>query len=492
VNLARLGEESVQTWGEYVSLAFEGREWTNVEQQCGANRFAHALRRLGLRVGDRVVVLLPNCPEVLQAYAGILKAGGVIVPVVFLLGADEVRHILADSEARVVVTAPAFLDKVEGFAGTIVLVGEGTGRGWDELIAGESKTFGSVDRADDDLAVILYTAGTTGHPKGVALTHANLASNARAAASLYELDRTSWALMVLPLSHSYGLTVMNAGNILGTKGVLLRWFNPGGVLEAIQHYRVESMSAVPTMLVYLLNYPDAARFDTSSMRLWGSGAAPLPLEIVEPFERKFGGRILEGYGLTEASPVVSAHRLSGARKLGSVGQALPGVAVAILDDADRPLPPGELGEVCVRGPNVMQGYYRLPGETAHTLRNGWLHTGDVGRLDADGYLYIVERKKDLIIRGGFNIYPREVEEVLYAHPAVAEAAVVGVADVLMGEEVLAFVALKPGAATDAGALIGFCQERLARYKCPRQIRFVDALPKSPIGKILRKELRSRV
>jgi long-chain acyl-CoA synthetase len=285
---------------------------------------------------------------------------------------------------------------------------------------------------------------------------------------------------------------MNAGNILGTKGVLLRWFNPDGVLEAIQHYRVESMSAVPTMLVYLLNYPDAARFDTSSMRLWGSGAAPLPLEIVEPFERKFGGRILEGYGLTEASPVVSAHRLSGARKLGSVGQALPGVAVAILDDGDRPLPPGELGEVCVQGPNVMQGYYRLPEETARTLRNGWLHTGDVGRLDADGYLYIVERKKDLIIRGGFNIYPREVEDVLYAHPAVAEAAVVGVGDVLMGEEVLAFVALKSGAATDAGALIGFCQERLARYKCPRQIRFVDALPKSPIGKILRKELRSRV
>ncbi len=492
MNLARLGEESVQSWGEYVSLAFEGREWTNVEQQCGANRFAHALRRLGLRVGDRVVVLLPNCPEVLQAYAGILKAGGVIVPVVFLLGAEEVRHILADSEARVVVTAPAFLDKVEGFAGTIVLVGEGTGRGWDELIAGESETFGSVDRADDDLAVILYTAGTTGQPKGVALTHANLASNARAAASLYELDRTAWALMVLPLSHSYGLTVMNAGNILGTKGVLLRWFNPGGVLEAIQHYRVESMSAVPTMLVYLLNYPDAARFDTSSMRLWGSGAAPLPLEIVEPFEQKFGGRILEGYGLTEASPVVSAHRLSGVRKLGSVGQALPGVAVAILDDSDRPLPPGELGEVCVQGPNVMQGYYRLPGETARTLRNGWLHTGDVGRLDADGYLYIVERKKDLIIRGGFNIYPREVEDVLYAHPAVAEAAVVGVGDVLMGEEVLAFVALKSGAATDAGALIGFCQERLARYKCPRQIRFVDALPKSPIGKILRKELRSRV
>jgi long-chain acyl-CoA synthetase len=491
MNLARLGEDSVQTWGEYVSLAFEGREWTNVEQQHAANRFAHALRRLGLGPGDRAVVLLPNCPEVLQAYAAILKAGGVIVPVVFLLGAVEVRHILADSEATLVVTAPEFLDKVEGFAGTVVLIGGGAGGlAWDELLAGEPDAFPTVERDDDDLAVILYTAGTTGRPKGVALSHANLASNARAAASLYELDRTAWGLMVLPLSHSYGLTVMNAGSILGTRGVLLRWFNPEGVLDAIQRYRVESMSGVPTMFVYLLHYPDAGRFDTSSMRLWGSGAAPLPAEIVEPFERKFGGRILEGYGLTEASPVVSAHRFSGVRKLGSVGQALPGVEVAILDDADRALPPGEIGEVGVRGPNVMQGYYRLPEETAQALRNGWLHTGDMGRLDADGYLFIVERKKDLIIRGGFNIYPREVEEVLYAHPAVAEAAVVGMRDPLMGEEVLAFVALKAGATAEAEALIGFCQERLAKYKCPKQVRFVDALPKSPIGKILRKELRS--
>ena len=490
MNLARLGEDSVRTWGEYVSLAFEGREWTNVEQQRAANRFAHALRRLGMRPGDRAVVLLPNCPEVLQAYAGILKAGGVIVPVVFLLGPDEVRHILADSEARIVVTAPELLGKIEGWPGTVVLVGGRSEHAWDDLVAGEPDTFPTVERDDDDLAVILYTAGTTGRPKGVALSHANLASNARAAASLHELDRAAWSLMVLPLSHSYGLTVMNAGSILGTRGVLLRWFTPEAVLETIQRYRVQSMAGVPTMFVYLLHYPDAGRFDTSSMRSWGSGAAPLPLEIVEPFETKFGGRILEGYGLTEASPVVSAHRLSGVRKLGSVGQPIPGVEVAILDDADRALPVGEIGEVGVRGPNVMQGYYRLPEETARTLRNGWLHTGDVGRLDGDGYLYIVERKKDLIIRGGFNVYPREVEDVLYAHPAVAEAAVVGMRDPVMGEEVLAFVALRRGAAVDAGALIAFCEQRLARYKCPKQVRFVEALPKSPIGKILRKELRS--
>jgi long-chain acyl-CoA synthetase len=490
MNLARLGEDSLQRYGEYVSLVFDDVEWTNAAQQRAAGRFAHALTRLGVGAGDRVLVLLPNCPEVLQAYAGILKTGAVIVPVVFLLGPVEVRHILEDSGAKVVVTAPEFVDKLGGWPGPVVLVGAGArGPSWADVLAGEPDTFTTVERADRDLAVILYTSGTTGRPKGVALSHDNLASNARAAASLYELDRTRWGLQVLPLSHSYGLTVMNAGNILGTKGVLLRWFNPEGVLAAIQRYRVESMSAVPTMLLYLLHYPDADRFDTSSMRVWGSGAAPLPLEIVEPFEKKFGGRIQEGYGLTEASPVVTAHRLSGVRKLGSVGQAIPGVEVAILDDADRPLPVDELGEIGVRGPNVMQGYYGLPEETAQTLRNGWLHTGDVGRLDADGFLFIVERKKDLIIRGGFNIYPREVEEVLYAHPAVAEAAVVGMRDPMLGEDVLAFVALKAGATADAEALIAFCQSRLAKYKCPKQVRFLDALPKTPIGKILRKELR---
>ena len=490
MNLARLGDENVERFGEYVSLAFEGREWTNVEQQAMAHRFGHALRALGLGPGDRAVVLLPNCPEVLQCYRAILAVGAVIVPVVFLLSPAEVGHILADSEARVVITAPEFLDKVKGWTGPIVLVGGGDGGlAWDDHVRGQSDRLSIVDRRDDDLAVILYTSGTTGRPKGVALSHANLASNARAAASLYELDRTAWGLMVLPLSHSYGLTVMNAGHLLGTKGVLLRWFNPEGVLDAIQRYRVQSMAGVPTMFVYLLHYPDAGRFDTSSMRSWGSGAAPLPAEIVEPFETKFGGRLLEGYGLTEASPVVSAHRFSGVRKLGSVGQAIPGVEIGILDDADQAVADGDVGEVCVRGPNVMQGYYRLPEETAAALRGGWLHTGDMGRLDGDGFLYIVERKKDLIIRGGFNIYPREVEDVLYAHSAVAEAAVVGVRDPLMGEEVLAWVTLKPGATTDEATLLTFCQSRLAKYKSPRQIRFLDSLPKSPIGKILKKELR---
>lgn len=501
MSLARLAEDALEKYGEYTAVALEGRQYTNLDQQRAASRLAHALRRLGVAAGDRVVVMLPNCPEVMESYGAILKCGGVIVPVIFLLGEKEVAHILADSEAKIVITSSDMLSKVDGQIGVlptlrhVLLVdggGDGRTRSLAEESAGERDAFTAVDRRPDDLAVILYTSGTTGVPKGVALSHANLDSNARAAASLHELPREDWGVAVLPLSHSYGLTVMNAGHILGTRAALLRWFHPEAVLQAIQDFKAVSMSAVPTMLLYLLHYPDAGRFDTSSMRVWGSGAAPLPTEIVEPFERKFGGKILEGYGLTEASPVVSAHRLSGPRKLGSVGRAIPGVEISVQDDDDRRLAVDEVGEICVKGSNVMVGYYRNPKETARTVRGGWLHTGDMGRLDADGFLFIVERKKDLIIRGGFNVYPREVEEALYAHPSVAEAAVVGMKDPLMGEDVLAFVVLKDGRPASAEEIGAFCESRLARFKCPKQIRFVDSLPKSPIGKIQRKELRTQV
>jgi len=500
VSLALLSDDNIQRFGEYEALAFEGRRITNMDQHRAASRVAHALVRLGVQPGDRVVVMLPNCPQVMQSYGGILRVGAVIVPVIFLLGEAEVAHIVADSEARVVITSSDMVGKIEKQIGVLpnlrhVLLVDGGGqsglRSFEEETDGESDRFEAVPRGDGDLAVILYTSGTTGTPKGVALSHANLESNARASASLFELDRERWGVGVLPLSHSYGLTVMNAGHILGTRSALLRWFNPEEVLRTIQEFRAEAMSGVPTMFVYLLNYPGASAYDTSTMRVWGSGAAPLPVEVVEPFERRFGGKLLEGYGLTEASPVVAAHRLSGVRKLGSVGQPIPGVTVSIRDDDDRALPVDEVGEVCVQGPNVMVGYYRNPEETAKTIRGGWLRTGDMGRLDADNFLYIVERKKDLIIRGGFNIYPRDVEEALYAFPGVAEAAVIGLPDTLMGEEVVAFVVLKPGQAATADEVAGFCQTRLAKYKCPKEIRFVDALPKSPVGKILRKELRGQ-
>ena len=329
--------------------------------------------------------------------------------------------------------------------------------------------------------MLIYTSGTTGTPKGVALSHANLAANARAAAELYELDRREWAVAVLPLSHSYGLTLMNAGNLLGTRAVLLRWFNPEAVLETIQKFRATAMSGVPTMFVYLLNYPEADRFDTSSMRVWGSGAAPLPVELVEPFEAEIRRQAPGGLWAHRGRPGgVGASALRGAQA-GLGGPAHSG-RVRHHPGRHRSGAAGRRGGRGVRGkgPNVMLGYYRDPVETARSVRGGWLHTGDMGRLDGEGFLYIVERKKDLIIRGGFNIYPREVEEILYAFPKTAEAAVIGMPDPLMGEDVLAFVVLRHGETATADEVMAFCQTRLARYKCPKQVRFVETLPKSPI------------
>src|SRR5712691_4829478 len=276
MSLARLAQDALDKYGEYTALAFEGRQYTNVDQHRAASRLAHALLRLGVAPGDRVMVMLPNCPEVMDSYGAILRCGGVIVPVIFLLGDKEVVHILTDSEAKLVITSTDMLWKVEGQIGVLptlrhVLLVDGAGDGRTRSLAeesvGERDTFTAVDRRPDDLAVILYTSGTTGVPKGVALSHRNLESNARAAASLHELDRSEWAVAVLRLSHSYGLTVMNAGHILGTRAALLRWFNPEEVLTTIQEFRAASMSAVPTMLIYLLNYPEAGRFDTSTMRV---------------------------------------------------------------------------------------------------------------------------------------------------------------------------------------------------------------------------------
>ena len=425
MSLALLSDDNIQRFGEYEALAFEGRRITNMDQHRAASRVAHALVRLGVQPGDRVVVMLPNCPQVMQSYGGILRVGAVIVPVIFLLGEAEVAHIVADSEARVVITSSDMVGKIEKQIGVLpnlrhVLLVSGGGQSGlrsfeEETDAGERPLRGGSSRRRRSGGHSLHV-GNDGHAQGSgAVPRQPRVECARLGLALRARSR-AMGCRCPPLSHSYGLTVMNAGHILGTRSALLRWFNPEEVLRTIQEFRAEAMSGVPTMFVYLLNYPGASAYDTSTMRVWGSGAAPLPVEVVEPFERRFGGKLLEGYGLTEASPVVAAHRLSGVRKLGSVGQPIPGVTVSIRDDDDRALPVDEVGEVCVQGPNVMVGYYRNPEETAKTIRGGWLRTGDMGRLDADNYLYIVERKKDLIIRGGFNIYPRDVEEALYAFP----------------------------------------------------------------------------
>jgi long-chain acyl-CoA synthetase len=346
-----------------------------------------------------------------------------------------------------------------------------------------------VDLTPDDTAVILYTSGTTGNPKGVELTHRNIISNTVAGRgeNTEGEQETNVQLAILPLAHAFGLTVSNVGYLSGTQFIMHPRFDTNAVLSAIERHRVNAFAGVPAMFVALLYTPGAEKYDTSSLRYCVSGSAPLPLAVLEGFQKKFGCQILEGYGLSEATTVLTGHNLNMPVKPGSVGKPITGVELRIVDENDRDVPVGEVGEVIARGPNIMKGYYHMPEATATTLRDGWLHTGDMGKFDEDGYLYIVERKKDLIIRGGFNIYPRDVEEVLNSHPAVIESAVIGIPSERMGEEVKAFV-VKRGE-VDAETLKAYCREKLANYKTPGEIEFVDLLPRNGIGKIDKKELR---
>jgi long-chain acyl-CoA synthetase len=441
-----------------------------------------------------------NCPEVVISYQGILRAGGIIVPVLFLLGQREIAHILRNSESVSIITSKDLLDGIDKDRDTIetlkhVIVVEdedlpGTIRFWD-LVDGNSEETIPIQIEEDDLAVILYTAGTTGTPKGVMLNHKNLYSNAVSLASTVDVEPDNVGLLVLPLSHSYGLTVMNTGYMFENKAVMMRWFDTEETFRLIERYKVTGFAGVPAMFAIMLNSPEADKYDLSSLERCGSGSAPLPVEILRGFQERFDCTIREGYGLSEAAPVVSTHYPDRAQKPGSIGQPIPGVEVKIADEENSAVPVGQAGELLVKGPNVSPGYYKLSEETAETFRNGWLYTGDMARMDEDGYLYIVERKKDLIIRGGFNIYPRDVEEVLYEHSAVLEAAVIGVPDPVMGEEVKAFVVLKEGQTASEQDIIEHCQQHLGKYKCPKYVKFIDTMPRNPIGKILRKELRQR-
>jgi long-chain acyl-CoA synthetase len=500
MNLAVLGEQNVERFGEYVAVAFEGREITNVEGLRGSKRLAQALVDIGLVPGDRVGVMLASTPEVGICYGAILRMGGVVMPMVFLLAVPEIRHILSDSEAKAVFTSPEFYPNIkaatEGFSNPplVIVIGdlvpnESGGLSYGEILSAAQRDHPIVDRSDEDLAVVMYTSGTTGRPKGVMLSHGNLLFNAQNTAGLVDTRDGDVGVACLPLAHLFGMNSVIIGNLFKLKGVLLRWFTAEGFFDAVSRYRANSSALVPTMLSYLLSHPDFDKVDWSSLRMVFVAAAPVPAELADEFEKRTGARVLEGYGLTETSPVVSVMRMEDPHKPGSCGRPVPNIEVAILDDEDRPLPPFETGEVCVRGPNVMKGYYNMPDETAAAMHGGWFHSGDMGQLDEEGFLYITERKKDLIIRGGFNIFPRDIEEVLYGHESVQEAACVGVPDPKLGEEVRAFVVLRPGARATEEELINLCRERLAKFKTPKWVTFVAELPKNPVGKILKKELR---
>jgi long-chain acyl-CoA synthetase len=445
---------------------------------------AGLLKARGVQPGDRVGVMLPNVPYFAVCYYGILRAGAVVVPMNVLLKGREVAFYCSDPESKAMFAWHDFAQAAQTGAeqaGTECIVVE---PGEFEQLVGEAPAQTEVaDCGADDTAVILYTSGTTGKPKGAELTHANLRRNVEVAAGLFDLGDDGVTLGALPLFHSFGQTCgLNATVFSGGCLTLIPRFDPTKALEIIQRDKVTVFEGVPTMYAAMLNVADADSYDTSSLEICVSGGAAMPVEIMRGFEERFGCKVLEGYGLSETSPIASFNHPDRERKPGSIGTPIDGVEMKLADEQDG------VGEIAIRGHNVMKGYWRNPEATNEVMRDGWFHTGDLAQVDDDGYFFIVDRKKDMIIRGGYNVYPREIEEVLYEHPAVREAAVVGVPHDELGEEVGAAVALKDGAEVSADELQAFVKDQVAAYKYPRRIWFVDELPKGPTGKILKREI----
>ena len=476
-----------------------------------ARRFAGALGGLGLLPGERVALLVPNVPQFSVAYFGCHYAGAPVVPLNVLLSAEEIAFQLSDSGAAALVVWEDFAARateaavrVPGCRHVVVARGDlgdlsapAGAHNLTDLVLSSEPVTSVPPTAGDDTAVVLYTSGTTGRPKGAELTHDNVVSNATTCGrQVFPLGSDTVALVALPLFHAFGQTVMHNAVLQagGTLVLLPRW-DPGRAFELIERHRVTFFGGVPTMYVSLLNHPSAATADVSSLRLCVSGGAPLPVELMAAVDRRFGVDVLEGYGLSETSPVATFNLPGRPKRPGSIGLPIPGVQLRLVDeDGGVVTEPGTPGEIEVRGPNVMKGYLGDAEATAGAMHDGWFRTGDIGTRDADGYYRVVDRRKDMILRGGFNVYPREVEDVLHAHPAVVEAAVVGVPDARHGEEVVAFVVLAAGARSAgtgpaAAGIRRLCRERLAAYKYPRRIEVVDRLPHGPTGKVLKRELR---
>ncbi|MGD9028354.1 MAG: long-chain fatty acid--CoA ligase [Anaerolineae bacterium] len=493
-------------------------------------RFAAALQQFGVKKGDRVAVHLPNCPQFVIAYYATLMVGGIVVPCNPQYVGREIEHQLSDSGAETIVTlsltypiVKAIRDKTplkqvivanikEYFPGLLKLLftvatekkeghyqdlsGEANTTWFPNVLAGAPARPEEVDVDMEDTAVLMYTGGTTGVPKAAQLTQRNIQANAvQVAAWLPDLEQGRESILTsLPLFHCYGMTTcLNLGILAASSMILI--VNPRvmiHIMKSINKHHPTLYPGVPAMYVAINNYPELEKFDVSSIRACISGAAPLPVEVQQQFQQLTGGRLVEGYGLSEATPVTHGNPVLGENRIGTIGLPFPSTEAKVVDaeTGERDLAPGEVGELVVRGPQVMKGYWRMPTETANTLRQGWLHTGDLSRMDEDGYFQIVDRKKDMILgAGGFNIYPREVEEVLYEHPKVQECAVVGVpVSVEKGERVKAFIVLKEGESAAEEEIIAFCKENLSRYKVPKFVEFRDELPKTMVGKILRRVL----
>ncbi len=529
LNLSAVLEQHTRRRPEAEAVVYSDKRLTYAQLNAWANQIANALAASGIRRGDHVALLCPNLPYFPAVYFGVLKTGATVVPLNVLLKPREIAYHLRDSDAKVMfcfqgtpelpmaeaakaaiavvpacktlVVLPA-LSRVEGPHPSIPL-DPAFDEGNDVIplarfIGGQPPTFETVETKPDDTAVILYTSGTTGQPKGAELTHVNMVVNGMVAAELCALSHDEngrhATAVTLPLFHATAQTAQMIAYLhLGGTLVLLPRFDPAALLATMTSERITHWIGVPTMYWTLLKHAREQGIDASRaaamLRLAVSGGAPMPVELMRDFEQAFGVRIIEGYGLSETSPVASFNHLDRPSKPGTVGQPLFAVDIMIVNDRDEPVETGQPGEVVIRGHNVMKGYYKQPEATAEAMRNGWFHTGDIGTLDADGYLSIVDRKKDMIIRAGLNVYPRELEEVMLTHPAVSLVAVVGVPDERLGEEVKAFVVKKPGADVTEDALRAWCKEQFAGYKYPRLIEFRAELPTSATGKILKRELR---
>lgn len=514
LNLAVLLEESARKKPQHPAVIFNEMKFSYAQINGAANQVANGLVGLGIQPGDKVALSCPNLPYFPIVYYGILKTGAVVVPLNVLLKGREIAYHLQDSDAKAyfcfegTAELPMGMFGHEGFQEAedcehffLITANpaapppiEGT-KTLGMLMANQSPTFDTVQRDASETAVILYTSGTTGRPKGAELTHTNMILNARLSDTMYSADQEDVHLVTLPLFHSFGQTVqMNSGFYNGATLSLLPRFDAEAALKIMERDCVTIFAGVPTMYWAILNCPNAHLYDLEKigrhLRLCCSGGSAMPVEVMKAFNEKFGVKILEGYGLSETSPVATFHSTDIETKPGSVGIPVWGVQVRVVDPNDNDVPTGELGEIVIKGHNIMKGYYKKPEATAEAMRNGWFHTGDIGRMDEDGYVYITDRVKDMLIRGGLNVYPREVEEVLMTHPAVSLAAVVGIPHEALGEEVKAFVILKEGQSISEEELIAWCKENMAAYKYPRHIEFRQSLPMTATGKILKRELKS--
>ncbi len=507
LNLAIVLSENARRNRDRTAVICDDRRLTYGQLEEQTSRLAGSLVKLGVHHGQKMLIMLPNIPEFVVSYFGILKPGGVVVPINILYKDREIEFLLEDSEAIGIIACTEYLSEaLEAFRNVdtckhLILVDypeaapdisdAGVHRIEDLIRAGEPE-FEIAATSPDETAAIGYTSGTTGKPKGAELSHFNLFYQARVLPMLStEVPRESDVRMaVLPLFHSYGQScVMNTVLAMASTLTLMPRFDPAKAMEIIQRDKVTHFAAVPTMYQAMLHHPERSKYDLSSLRVCNSGGAPIAIETLQQWRTDYDFHIREGYGLTETSPTATWSQDPVVPRTGSCGQPIWGCQIKIVDDDGKTLPPGKDGDVLIRGVNVMKGYYKQPEATAQVIENGWFNSGDIGHLDEDGYLYIVSRKKDMILRGGYNIYPREIEELLYEHPAVAEAAVVGVKHEELGEEVKAVIYLKPGSHATEAELQAYCKERIAAFKYPRIIEIRDQpLPKGPSAKILKREL----